>query len=269
VAKPIVFLSDYGLDDEFVGICHGVMASIAPEARVIDLSHGIPRHDVIRGAIVLAQSMLYMPRDAVYLGVVDPGVGTSRRPIAVRDEAGMLTVGPDNGLLSLSWVGGPNQAVEVTSPETVLMPVSPTFHGRDVFAPAAAHLSRGAALEDLGPSVPVDSLALLELPGTDVQDDWIRCRVLGIDRFGNVQLSLRPENLEELGMAELPELVASLGDREVPLRRVATFGSLEPDEGGIVVDSTGALAIVRNGASAAAAWALETGDDVLIRRPPG
>jgi S-adenosyl-L-methionine hydrolase (adenosine-forming) len=267
VAKPIVFLSDYGLDDEFVGICHGVIARISPDSRIIDLTHGIPPHDVLRGAIVLAQSMLYMPKESVFLAVVDPGVGTERRSIAVRDEAGFVTVGPDNGLLSMSWVGGAAQAAQISSPETILTPTSPTFHGRDVFAPAAAHLSRGADLADLGPEVPVGSLVRLTVPRPDVDEDGLLSRVIGVDRFGNIQLSAKPEDLAELQAAEASELVASIEGKDWPVRRVGTFGLLEPGEDGLIVDSAGSLAIVRRDGSAAEAMELGLGDDVLLRRP--
>jgi S-adenosylmethionine hydrolase len=268
VAKPIVFLSDYGLSDPFVGICHGVMAQVCPESRIIDLTHGIPPHDVLRGAIVLAQSMLYMPKAAVFLAVVDPGVGTERRPIAVRDEAGFLFVGPDNGLLSMAWVGGAAEAAVITSPDAVLAPVSRTFHGRDIFAPAAAHLARGAALEDLGPTVDVASLVRLALPDPDVAEDWVLCQVIGVDRFGNVQLSFNLEELEELGMKDLPRLVVSIRGVDIALRMVDTFGALGEGEDGFLIDSSGSLAIVRNGESAAEGLGLELGDDVLVRRPP-
>jgi S-adenosylmethionine hydrolase len=266
VAKPIVFLSDYGLEDEFVGTCHGVMARISPESRVIDLTHGIPPQDVLKGAVVLARSMLYMPKNSVYLAVVDPGVGSDRRAIAVEDEVGFVTVGPDNGLLSLAWVGGAARAVEISSPETLLEPVSPTFHGRDIFAPAAAHLARGASLADLGPEASPASLVRLDLPEMDLGDEWLRAKVLGVDRFGNVQLSLRPEDLDDAGMGELPQLPVYLGEQDVEVRRVSTFAELDPDEDGLIVDSSGWLALVRNGGSASQAWELGSGDDVLFHR---
>ena len=137
---PIVFMSDYGLADEFVGICHGVVARIAPRVRVIDLTHAIPRHDVAAGAMALGRAAPFMPEDAVYLGVVDPGVGSARRPVAVACGSGALLVGPDNGVLSMAWatLGGAAQAAEITSERVLLGPVSATFHGRDVFAPAAS-----------------------------------------------------------------------------------------------------------------------------------
>jgi S-adenosylmethionine hydrolase len=149
--RPIVFLTDYGLGDEFVGVCHGVMERIAPDVTVIDLTHAIPREDVVQGALTLGRAVRFMPDDAVYLAVVDPGVGSDRRAIGVACASGAVLVGPDNGLLSMAWdeLGGARLAAEITSSAVRLEPMSETFHGRDIFAPAAAHLARGMALDEL------------------------------------------------------------------------------------------------------------------------
>jgi len=157
MTRPIVFLTDYGLADEFVGICHGVIARIAPEAHVIDLSHAITRQEVLQGALVLARATDYLPEDAVYVAVVDPGVGSDRRAIAVEASSGAVLVGPDNGLLSMAWeaLGGARRAFEITSGSVMLPTPSKTFHGRDVFTPAAAHLASGTPIEDVGPAVDV------------------------------------------------------------------------------------------------------------------
>src|SRR5262245_26682420 len=184
MARPIAFLSDFGLDDEFVGVCHGVIARISPETRVIDVTHAVPRHDVVLGAVLLADTARYMPEDAVVLAVVDPGVGTDRREIAVRTSTGALLVGPDNGLLSLVWnrLGGPGAAALIASPDVTLEPRSHTFHGRDVFAPAAAHLSMGAALESLGPLLDLESLVRIQLAEPVIGPASIRAEVLAVDR---------------------------------------------------------------------------------------
>src|SRR5947209_7888155 len=193
VTRPIIILSDYGLDDEFVGICHGVIAKLAPDAHVIDLSHGIRRADVRAGALRLADARPYMPPGSVYLAVVDPGVGTARRAIAVEDPDGSYGVGPDNGLLSHLWTRTPARAVEITSEEVVLRPASATFHGRDVFAPAAAHLALGRPILKLGPQISVESLVRIEVPKAAV-GERVSCEVLSVDRFGNVQLAARPDD---------------------------------------------------------------------------
>ena len=202
--RPIVFISDFGLDDEFVGICHGVIARIAPESRVIDLTHGVPGQDVVRAALLLAESLPYVPQDAVFLAVVDPGVGTDRRAVAVRTRQGAVLAGPDNGVLSQAWsrLGGAVEAVEITSPEVILPGGSHTFHGRDVFAPAAALLAGGMELGALGPSVEIESLARVEALEPEVHPGRLHAQVLGIDRFGNVQLTIRADHLEQAELAD-------------------------------------------------------------------
>jgi S-adenosylmethionine hydrolase len=268
VARPIVFCSDYGLADEFVGVCHGVIARIAPDARVIDLTHGVPAMNVVHGAALLASSVRYMPADAVYLAVVDPGVGSSRRPVAVDTPSGSTLVGPDNGLLSMAWkaLGGAARAVEITAPDVILRPTSHTFHGRDVFAPAAAHLAAGGELSALGPDVDVDSLARVELPKPVVTPGSVRSSVLSIDRFGNVQLSAREEDLERAGLAEAEELVLDADDATLILKRARTFSDVRPGEAALISDSVGRLAAAVNGESLAKALLLKPGDPVVIGR---
>ena len=193
----ITFLSDFGLQDDFVGTCHGVIKRIAPEAEIIDITHGIPPQHVLQGALVLCNTLPYMP-EGVHLAVVDPGVGGHRRALALRTGEGRLLVGPDNGLLlpAADGLGGVEAAHELANPDYALETVSRTFHGRDLFSPAAAHLSRGVALEELGP--PVDPLALvrLELPEPEVGRNRIRATALYVDHFGNIQLNLKREHLE-------------------------------------------------------------------------
>jgi S-adenosylmethionine hydrolase len=260
MSRSIVFLTDYGLADGFVGVCHGVIARIAPEARVIDLSHQVPRQDVLQGAIVLGRATRYMPDDAVYLAVVDPGVGSERRPVAIRTRSSAILVGPDNGLLSMAWaeLGGAELAVEISSADVLLHPVSRTFHGRDVFAPAAAHLAAGRALEELGPSVPLGTLHTLDLPGPMVTPGMVGARVIGVDSFGNVQLNATPSELEAAGIG--PTL--AIGTRDVP--RVATFSDVPPGACGAIVDSQGYVAIVVNRGSAASLLGLSVGDSIVL-----
>ncbi len=271
LTRPIVFLSDYGLEDEFVGTCHGVIARIAPESRVIDLMHAIPPHDVLRGALVLAQAVRFMPADAVFLAVVDPGVGTARCRLAVRTESGSDLVGPDNGVLSLAWarLGGVAEAVEIASPDVVLHPIAPTFHGRDVFAPAAAHLARGSDLASLGPPVDPGSLVILSLPEAEVRHGRVSTEVLAQDRFGNLQLSARPADLEAAGLSSARVLeVRGLGV-VASLHVVASFGEVEHGDLALIVDSGGWLAIAVNGGSAAEALALSSGDALTVAEPGG
>lgn len=260
MTRPIVFLTDYGLADEFVGVCHGVIARIAPDARVVDLTHAVPRQDVMRGALTLGRATPYMPADAVYVAVVDPGVGSERRSVGVRSASGAVLVGPDNGVLSLAWeaLGGAEHAVAIASELVLLQPVSRTFHGRDVFAPAAAHLAAGMALEELGPEISVEELRALELPGPMVSSGAIGARVTGVDGFGNVQLNVTPADLDSAGLGP----VLSVRGRQAP--RVGIFADVE--EGGLaaIVDSQGQLALVVNRGSAADSLGLTIGKTVVI-----
>src|SRR5881227_3235162 len=197
MAVFITFLTDFGLEDDFVGTCHGVIKRIAPDAHIIDITHGVPPQGVLQGALTLANSLPFMPA-GVHLAVVDPGVGGARRALALRDAQGRLHVGPDNGLLipAAEKLGGIVEARELANPEYALESVSRTFHGRDLFAPAAAHLALGVPLEELGPPIAPDALARLDLPRPEVGSTRIHSTVISIDRFGNVQLNLEREHLE-------------------------------------------------------------------------
>lgn len=261
MTRPIVFLTDYGRSDAFVGVCHGVMARIAPAARVIDLSHAVPRQDVLRGAVEVARAVPYLPEDSIYVAVVDPGVGSDRRAVATA-AGGALLVGPDNGVLSLAWqaLGGVETAVEISSPKVILEPVSRTFHGRDVFAPAAAHLATGIPLEELGPPVDAASLVRLDVPAPMVAPGAIGARVTATDGFGNVQLNATQRDLDAAGVAGGRVLVVN--GRRVP--RAGTFAELPEREPGIIVDSEGFLAIVVNRGNAAAMLGLAAGDAVVV-----
>jgi S-adenosyl-L-methionine hydrolase (adenosine-forming) len=267
MTRSIVFLSDFGLDDEYVGLCHAVIARVAPEVRLIDLHHGIPPQDVTSGALALAQAVLYAPEDAVYLAVVDPGVGTRRRGIAVEAGPGIL-VGPDNGLLMLAWeaLGGPARAVALEPGRVVRWRVSDTFHGRDVFAPAAARLAAGGTLDDVGTEIDVATLSELLVGEPLVESGRVATTVTGIDRFGNARLGARPEELDLAGLSG-SELILIRSDAPVPVRRVRTFGELDPSAVGLVVDSAGWLAVVVNGASAAELLRLSRGDAVELADP--
>jgi hypothetical protein len=264
MTRPIVFLTDYGRNDSFVGICHGVMARIAADARIIDLTHAVPRQDVLRGAVELARAVPYMPSDAVFVAVVDPGVGSDRRAVGVAAGASLL-VGPDNGVLSLAWeaMGGVDAAAEIASDAVVLAPVSRTFHGRDVFAPAAAHLAAGMRLEDLGPPVDAATLDRLEVPGPMVAEGAVGARVTATDGYGNVQLNATDRDLDAAGVAVGRVLVVN--GRRLP--RADTFAELPEREPGLIVDSDGQLAIVVNHGNAAQMLSLAAGDAVVVEAP--
>lgn len=266
-ARPIVFVTDFGYRNEWVGICHCVMSRIAPESRIVDLSHGVPPLDVLAGALLLADSLPYIATDAILLAVVDPSVGRER-DIAAETEDGRLLVGPDNGLLSRAWsaLGGVRRAVEITSREVVLEPVAPSFHARDVLAPAAAHLAAGAELSRLGPAADAAGLATLDVPEPEVEPGRIQCEVIDLNRFGNVQLDVRQVHLEAAGLDSSTEMLIEGLAGSAKARRVTTYADLEPGEYGAIVDPRGWLAVVRgNPENAAEGLGLDTGDLVWIR----
>ena len=266
--RPITFLSDYGYDDEFAGICRAVIARIAPGAEIVDLTHGIRRHDVRDGALALANALPFAPA-GVHLAVVDPGVGTARRPIAVRvaDDDRVL-VGPDNGLLSLAWerFGGPVEAVDVAASRFRLEPASSTFHGRDLFAPVAARLALGADLAEAGKPVSPELLNALEIPAPRIWPDRIVAHVVRTDRFGNVALNVSHEDLAD-GPLRLGEQLAveSAGER-VGARFARTFEDVDPGKLMLYEDSTRTLALAVNRGSAADLLRLRRDDEVVLHQ---
>ena len=262
------FLSDYGLDDEFVGVVKGVVKSIAPQVTVVDLTHQIPAFDIRAGSLALARSMQYLA-PGVVLAVVDPGVGSARRAVAVEvgsDDVTAFLVGPDNGLLApaVAMVGGARRAVSLTNDDYHLAAPGPTFAGRDVMAPAAAHLCAGLELDLLGE--PVDPLSLLPglMPLSRQEDGKTVGEVLWIDRFGNAQLNVDPD---EIAGIEGPVLVRS-GDQARVAARVASFSELKPGQVGVMVDSYGLLAVVLDQRSAADELRLHTGSAVTLEPAP-
>jgi S-adenosyl-L-methionine hydrolase (adenosine-forming) len=263
--RLICFLSDFGLADDFVGTCKGVMMSVAPGVAVIDLAHEIPGFEVEAGAEILQHATRYMPEDTVYLAVVDPGVGTERRALALRTESGALLVGPDNGLLvpAAAALGGISEAVVLTDERYHVHPVSNTFHGRDVFAPVAAHLAAGAELSELGEATDPSSLTRLGLPGAEaeVTGAGMRPWIISIDRYGNARLSV---SQEESGLEYGAALEVDVGDGEMAVRYVETFGSAKPGELVLVPDSHWRLSLAINKGNAAHALGLKTGATVRI-----
>lgn len=265
----ITFLSDYGLTDEFVGVCHGVIHRIHPEARVIDITHGIKPQDVREGAMVLAQAVLYMP-PAVHLAVVDPGVGSDRLPISIEAKDGSYLVGPDNGLLILAAarLGGAAFCRKIENPAVMLTPVSNTFQGRDIFAPAAAQLARGFNFSEIGNPVEVDSLVALNLPAPRRHDDHFHAVVLHVDRFGNLQLNVSPKDLAELGLPLGSLLEVRIEGHRSMVPYQSSYSSVTP--GGLVAaeDSYSLISIAVNRGSGAGRFGAAIGASVIIG-PPG
>lgn len=263
---PISFLSDFGRDDEFVGVVHGVIARIAPDVRVIDIGHDFAQGDIRAGALALVRSIQYLPQ-GVALAVIDPGVGTERKAIAARTEWGTL-IGPDNGLLApaVAMVGGADKIVSIENPEVQLPAPGATFHGRDLFGPAAAVIASGqATLEELGPEVDPDSVVPLMLPLVEHSEDAVVGEVLWVDHFGNCQLNITPQDLQLVGVGPGTDIVLKIASAEFGIEWVDAYGNVEEGEGLLHVDSYGQIAVaVRNG-SAVDSYPLAAGTAVTVR----
>ncbi|HEX9546088.1 MAG TPA: SAM-dependent chlorinase/fluorinase [Acidimicrobiales bacterium] len=264
----ISFLSDYGLADEFVGVVHSVIRSIAPHAAVIDISHEIPPHDVRAGSLTLVRAVQYLA-PGVVLAVVDPGVGTARRAVAIEvgDDGEAVFVGPDNGLMAaaVSMVGGAGRAVELTNEAYHLPSPGPTFAGRDIFAPAAAQLCCGRDLSELGTDIDPLTLTPGLVPLPRHEGDNLEIEVLWVDRFGNVQLNVGPDDVVDFG----DRITVRWGSQVRTAARVGTFEEIAAGQLGLVVDSYGLLSLSLNRASAADELGLAAGDGVTLHAPSG
>lgn len=260
----LTFLTDYGLEDGFVAACHGVALQIAPNTRFIDITHFVPPGDIRRGAAVLAQTAGYFP-PAVHVAVVDPGVGTARRAVAIA-AGDSVFVGPDNGLLSwaVTAAGGAVEAVVLSNRALWLGTATATFHGRDIFVPVAAHLAAGTPLARAGERLDVASLVELPTPRSRVGEGSVDAEVVTVDRFGNVQLSVTGPDAARAGL--IPGTTGTLTwdghDRTVPF--ASTFGDVAPGELLCFQDSAGYLAIAVNGGNAARQFGLHPGTAVTL-----
>ena len=264
---PISFLSDFGRADEFVGVVHGVIARIAPGAQVIDVGHDFAAGDVHGAALALMRSIQYLP-EGVALAVVDPGVGTSRRAIAARTPWGIF-VGPDNGLLApaVAIVGGADLIVSIEDPRFRLPAEGETFHGRDVFGPAAAVLAAGeATIEDLGPVVDPGSVAPMMIPLVEPDGTGgVLGEVLWIDHFGNAQTNVSPADLASLGLAPGDRATMTIAGVDRALMWCTAYGDVAAGEGLLHVDSYGQVAIAVRGGRADELYPLTVRTAVGIR----
>lgn len=251
-ARPIVFLSDFGLGNEWVGLCHAVMSGIAPQCPIVDLSHLVRPLEVVSGAILLADAMPYVSEDAVVLGVVDPNVGKDRE-IAIETASGRHLVGPDNGLLSLAWEasGGIRAAVELTAPDVVRRPHAESFRAPDTLCPAAARLAAGLPIGELGADVDPATLAVVTMAEPEIESGKITCEVIDFNRFGNVHLNVRQADLAAAGLdgAETLAIEATSGSAEA--KRGNTYADFEAGDYGVLWDPRGWLTIVRGNPASA------------------
>lgn len=263
MAHPLVtFTSDFGSEDWFVGVVHGVLGTLAPEAIVVDLNHAIPPGDVARGAFLLEAAAGDFPPGTVHLAVVDPGVGTARRALAVASR-GQYFVGPDNGLLEWALCAPGAESHALTEERWFRRPVSRTFHGRDVFAPVAAHLARGTALREFGPRVEDPVRLPRSRPRFD--DGVLEGRIVFIDRFGNALTNLTEEALREsFGEAPDQRLVVTLPGRDLAgLSR--SYGDAPVGTLVAILGSSGRLELAQVGGDAADRLGLGIGDPIRVR----
>ena len=267
MTRPVItFLTDFGVADDFVGTCHGVMKRITPEVDIIDITHAIEPLQVLQGSLVLANTLPYMPV-GIHLAVVDPQVGTERRAIVVQTGDGRLLVGPDNGLLvpATERTGGAAAAWEITDTRFQLEPRSRTFHGRDVFAPAAAHLAGGVEPSELGTPLDPATLVKIDVPVARVGPDEIVAHVLIVDRFGNVQLNLTTSDVEGFGIWPGAELELTVGLDRFYAVAAETFADVGAGEIVLYEDSYRNIAIAINEGDAASVVLARPGDTVRIR----
>ncbi len=261
----VTFLSDFGLQDDFVGTCHGVIKRIAPETQIIDITHGIPFQAILQGALVLANTVPYMP-GGVHLAVVDPGVGGIRRAVALQDGEGRLYVGPDNGLLvPAADRAGIAAAHELANPAYALDVVSRTFHGRDLFAPAAAHLSLGVPVEELGPPLDPDALVRLDLPQPAIGETRIDATALYVDSFGNIALNLTRDHADGAGIVPGTQVELDLSGERYFAVAARTFADARRGDIILYEDSYRNMSIAISGGNAAQLLHASPGQSVRIR----
>lgn len=272
MARPFIsLLTDFGARDPSAAILHGVILSIAPDARIVDISHEVRKFAIRDGALLLWCALPYLPAGG-HVAVVDPGVGTERRPIALQVARGDVLIGPDNGLLiaAAERLGGIVEARILESAAHRLPTVSTSFHGRDIFAPAAAHLAAGTGLQALGRTIDPAGLAPSPIPDAVVEPGRLRSSVVYVDTFGNMKLAgLRADLETAIGPAEAGDRleVTLAGDRHQVIRWLATFGDAEPGELLLYEDSYGRICLAQNQGDAAASLGLKEDIDVTIGRP--
>ena len=265
----VSFLSDYGLEDAFVGVCKGVMGRIAPSVRVLDVCHHVIAQDIEHGAGTLAAAAPYLPA-GVLLALVDPFSPVPVRGIAVQTAAGSICVGPDNGVTSSSWdaLGGPVAAYELANPDLWLPTPSRTFRGRDVFSPVAAHLAVGTPIDRVGPEVALDSLTRLTPRLPEVNDDHVHGEVAAVDHFGNLTLNMRRADLEAAGITLGDTVELRCSGRELQVPFTLTYGQVPPGRVAVCEDSFRSITVAVNLGHAADVLRARRGDPIVINRVP-
>lgn len=259
----VSFLSDYGRVDEFVGVCHAVMLDIAPEVRIVDVTHDVAPFDVRAGALALVRAVQYLP-EGVVLAIVDPGVGTDRRCIVVEVENGFF-VGPDNGLLMLAADERGIAAAHELADERYRLPdVSRTFHARDIFSPAAAHLAAGVPIDELGPAVAAADLVRVDVPDPSIGKSQISATVVGVDRFGNIATNMRDAHVMGLGVERGGRVEVRLTFERYYAVLAETFADVPSGELILYEDSYGLVTLAISNGDAARLTGVGVGDELRI-----
>jgi S-adenosyl-L-methionine hydrolase (adenosine-forming) len=260
--RIITLLTDFGLQDHFVAAMKGVILALNPDLTLVDISHLIPPHDIRSGAFTLGQAYSCFPPNTVHLAIVDPGVGTARKAMAL-SAGGQFFVAPDNGILSYVMKDQEVfEAVEITAEHYFRKPVSPTFHGRDVFAPIAAYISRDVALRQLGPELPDPVRLQMPVPAK-VKENLIQGAVLAVDKFGNAITNLTPRELPGIDAASPRAFRMLAGQREITSSR-KTYGEGQSGEIFVVLGSAGYFEIAMRDGSAASALSLKSGAPIGV-----
>jgi S-adenosylmethionine hydrolase len=264
VYRFITMLTDFGLQDDFVGVCRGVIKQIAPDVQIVDISHGVAPQAIRQGGLLLARSVPYMPV-GIHLAIVDPGVGRGRRAVAIRCADGRVYIGPDNGLLTLAAdVSEVQEVRELTNPRYRLARVSRTFHARDIFAPAAGHLATGVPFDDLGEEIDSMTLVRIELPLPIVTSHRVQATVLAVDRFGNLELNLDRGHVESLGLEPTDRVEIRFGANEYYAIVAETFEDAKRGDLIVYEDSYGAYAVAISGGNASGLLGARPGDELTI-----
>ena len=262
---PLAIITDFGYRDHYVGVIKGVIASIAPRATVIDVTHGVPAQSIVAGAIALRESWRYFPPRTVFLAVVDPGVGTARAPIAIETRTGARFVGPDNGLLWLAAnQAGIKRIVKLTSTRHRLTNVSATFHGRDIFAPAAAYLWRGTPISALGPPLRPGSIVRLEPPRPLTSSREVHGEVIYVDGFGNLVSNIDRATVEEFSTHFRHKSLSVRISRGAAMRLHEAYGDAPKGVPLAIFGSFGLLEVAIRDGNAAMHFAAGTGAPVTL-----
>lgn len=265
--RPIISLtSDFGVQSQGIGNMEGIILSITPDANVIHLMHGIPDFDIKIGARTM-ESTYYLPI-GFHVCVVDPGVGSSRKAIIIQVKRGDYLIGPDNGVLmpAVNILGGFIKAVQITNPKLMIQPVSPIFHGRHIFAPAAAHLTNGISIDEFGPRVSLDQLRPAPYQEAVIKNGVIEAEVINVNKFGSLNLNILYRTWDEFKVKLGEEVIVTFGVKKIKMPFVEIFSQVNPQEPLILKDDYGRIEVAINMGNFAKTYKIKTGDRCIIKK---